>query len=173
MQDYSYLIVFFVIFTVFVFFAIRPNILTAFDLQKELQDLRLKNNESEAVILQIVNYQSILENYRDKLVLLDEAVPSSPGLAKAVEDVRILATNLNLEIAAMNVDSIEFSDQKGSGEIHIFNINLTSTGTSSQVSEFMTALLNQRRLKSPESLDMSTDSDGRIKVNLIIKTYYL
>ena len=68
-QDYTFQFFFFVIFAVFVVVAIRPNLITAFNLQKELQDVKLNNKVAEEVIQQIVNYQSVIESERDKLLL--------------------------------------------------------------------------------------------------------
>ena len=40
-QDYTFSIAFFLVFSFFVIFAIRPNLITAFSLQKELEELKL------------------------------------------------------------------------------------------------------------------------------------
>lgn len=172
-QDYSFTIFFFLVFSVFLIFAIRPNILTAFNLQKELKDLDLKNKEAENVILQIVNYQSVMENYRDKLTLLDEAIPSSPGLAKAIEDVRGTASASGLLVSEMTVESVEFSDDRGTGELQTFQILLSSQGSTADLNTFITAILKQRRLKMFESVEISSESEGSTKITLTIKTYFL
>lgn len=172
-QDYTFTIFFFLVFSVFVLFAIRPNILTAFSLQRELQELKLKNREAEEVILQIVNYQSVIENYRDKLPLLDEAVPSSPGLARAAEEVRLTAASSGLVVEQLTVDSITFSDEMGTGELETYSIALSSTSSSEQMTQFIQAILNQRRLKIFDSLSISAGSDGTINVSFQMRTYYL
>src|SRR5215207_9426051 len=87
-KNYSFSIGFFIVFSIFLYFAIRPNLITAFNLQKELQDLKLKNREYEEKILQIVNYQTTIEENRDRFVLLEEAIPPSPNVVKVVEDIK-------------------------------------------------------------------------------------
>ncbi len=172
-QDYTFNIFFFLVFSIFLLFAIRPNILTVFNLQKELQELNLKNKESENIILQIVNYQSVMENYRDKLGLLDEAIPSSPGLAKAIEDVRSTASASGLLLTEMNVESVNFKDEEGSGEMETYQILVDSNGSIENLNTFITAVLKQRRLKMVESIGISTPSEGSVQITLTIKTYYL
>lgn len=172
-QDYSFNIFFFLAFSVFLLFAIRPNILTAFNLQRELKELNLKNKEAENVILQIVNYQSVMENYRDKITLLDEAVPSSPGLAKAIDDVKSTASASGLLVSEMTVESVEFSDVRGSGELQTFQILLTSEGSTVDLNSFISQVLKQRRLKMFESVEISSESETATKITLTIKSYYL
>lgn len=172
-QDYSFNIFFFLVFSIFLIFAIRPNILTAFSLQKELKELDLKNKEAENIILQIVNYQSVMENYRDKLTLLDEAIPSSPGLAKAIEDVRGTASASGLLVSEMTVESVKFSDQRGSGELQTFQILLSSEGSTADLNTFISAVLKQRRLKMFDTVEISSESEGATKITLTIKSYYL
>jgi len=45
-QDYTFNALFFLIFSFFLIFAIRPNVVTVFTLQQEFQELKLKNKES-------------------------------------------------------------------------------------------------------------------------------
>lgn len=172
-QDYSFNVLFFLIFSFFLVFAIRPNIITVFTLQQQYQDLRLKNKESEAVIMQIVNYQSLLESYRDKLSLLDEAIPSTPGIAKAVEDVRVTASDSGMIISDLSVEEIVFHDQKGSGTLQTYNITLGSQGTVEQLNTFLMRVVKQRRLKTIEEMGISASPTGETILNFIIKTYYL
>lgn len=172
-QDYSFTIFFFLFFSIFLVFAIRPNILTAFNLQRELKELDLKNKEAENVILQIVNYQSVMENYRDKLPLLDEAIPSSPGLAKAIEDVRSTASASGLLVSEMTVESVEFTDKRGNGELQTFQILVNAEGGTVDLNSFISTILKQRRLKMFESVEISAESESATKITLTIKTYYL
>lgn len=172
-QDYSYQIFFFIVFAFFAFFAIRPNIITAFNLDKELQELKLKNREAENVILQIVNYQSLIENYRDKLPLLEEALPNSPGLAKAVEDVRITASESGVVINSLNVESVDFTDAQGTGEVLSYSITLESEATVEQLNYIITSLLKQRRLKMFDTISITSQSDNPTKISLVVKTYHL
>lgn len=116
-QNYSYHIFFFLAFSFFVIFAIQPNLSTAFRLQKELQDLRLENKKSEEVILQIVNYQSLMEEYRDSLYVLDEALPSTPELASAIEDVSKIASESGLILQSMTVESISLKGDTSSAPL--------------------------------------------------------
>lgn len=172
-QDYSYQIFFFLAFAFFAFFAIRPNIITAFNLDKELQELKLKNKEAENIILQIVNYQSVIETYRDKLPLLDEAIPDSPGLAKAVNDVRTTASSSGVIINSLSVESVDFTDAEGTGELLTYQLSLNVDASSEQLNYIITELLNQRRLKMFDSISITSQGNTPSVVSVEIKTYHL
>lgn len=180
-QDYSFLIVFFIIFAFFVIFAIRPNLLTAFNLQKELQDLKLQNREFESKIQKIVAYQTILEQYRDDLPLLDQAVPPSPELAKVIEDVRQSATDSGVLVDTLSIERVDYKAKSKERGVHAFSVNVNAAAKREQLQSFLDLLISQRRLKSVEIVDLTTDdftaensNDINIyKVNLLISSSYL
>lgn len=109
-QDYSLVICFFLAFSVFLWFAIRPNLITAFSLQQELTELREKDAHYEEVILSIVEFQSKLENNRDNLYLLDEALPEKPHVYKMVTDIYEVASQSGLRIERMDLQEVELLD---------------------------------------------------------------
>lgn len=218
-QNYSYHIFFFITFSFFIIFAIQPNLSTAFHLQKELQDLRLKNKQFEEVILQIVNYQSLMEEYRDSLSVLDEAIPSSPELTEIIEDISKIASDSGLIVKSLTIESIALKedhkkDQSSSGGDSIdevqgvesdtnedtslnklvevegnkeettglskqpkllsFTITVTGDATFPQISQFLNQIIDQRRLKTYDSISFSSDdSNTNTVISILIRTYYL
>ncbi|CAN5172789.1 hypothetical protein BH09PAT2_BH09PAT2_00650 [soil metagenome] len=180
-QNYSFLIIFFIIFSFFVIFAIRPNLMTAFNLQKELQDLKLQSREFESKIQQIVAYQSVLELHRDDLSLLDEAIPRTPELAKVIEDVRQSATDSGVLLESLSIEKVDYKEKTKAKEIHTFSITANASATSANLRVFFDMLLNQRRLKALDIIDLSkaefttgeTIDVNLYKINLIISSRYL
>lgn len=180
-QNYGFLIVFFIIFTFFIIFAIRPNLTTAFNLQKELQDLKLQNREFESKIQKIVSYQTFLETYRNDLPLLDEAVPYSPEIAKVIEDVRQSATDSGVLIQSLKVESVDYKAKATDAGIKGFSINAEAEATTTNMRSFFDLLLKQRRLKSLDLVDLTKsdftgDESGDIniyRISLIISSSYL
>lgn len=175
-QDYTFSIFFFIIFSFFLAFAIRPNIITAFSLQQELQDLRLQDREYEEQILQIVNYQSILEAYRNDLPVLDEAIPSSPQVAKVVEDVQTAAAIAGVPVTALNVESINFKQLEKPAEIQSYRVTLDTAGDNRALEALILAINNQRRIKTIEQFTLEGDqasTSAGFTINMIVSAYYL
>jgi Tfp pilus assembly protein PilO len=174
-QDYSYSIVFFLIFSFFVYFAIRPNLITAFNLQKELQDVKLQNREYEEKIMQIVNYQSTVEQYRDKFHLLDEAIPNEPQIASIIEDVRTSASSSGTILQSLNAQSVTYKKEK-TKKIMTYTVNLTTKSDISQVELLITNLINQRRIKTVDSIKLTSEDVEGVRVYTVtfdINSYYL
>ena len=218
-QNYSYHIFFFLAFSFFVIFAIQPNLSTAFRLQKELQDLRLENKKSEEVILQIVNYQSLMEEYRESLYVLDDAVPSTPELSFAIEDISKIASASGLIVQSMTVESIslkgdtssaplggqdgsssevqngvlglntEINDQgtadvspssegvvspSSKPDLLSFTVSVEGKASMEQIAEFLKQIINQRRLKTYDTIGIVSNTEGTSTIiNILIRTYYL
>lgn len=185
-QDYTFSIAFFLVFSFFVIFAIRPNLITAFNLQKELQELKLKKEEYEQKILQIVNYQSVFEENRGNFHLLDEAIPNKPGVAKVVEDIRKASIGSGIKINNLSVSEIELKPEKISAGLKKYSVGMDVNSKLSQAELFLDLLSSQRRLKKIDKisftqLDNNTQADPepdletavRYKIVFDINGYYL
>ena len=177
-RKYGFDITFFVMFSFFLIFAIRPNLITAFSLQKELQDLKIQNKESEAVILQVVNYQSTLEEYRDKIPLLDQAVPSTPTIAQVVDEIRKSASDSGILLHAVSVESIDLKGEQESevktqqsDAIDSFTVSVNGSASINGANVFLDKLMNQRRLKKIDSVTLTQEENGSTSIVIII--YYL
>ena len=170
-KNYSFSIGFFIVFSIFIYFAIRPNLVTAFNLQKELQDLKLTNREYEEKILQIVNYQTTIEENRDKFGLLDEAIPQSPSIVKVVEDIKKSASDSGILLDALAVDSLEYDQEKRTGsEVYTFNITTSGKIEFSQLNTFLSSIINQRRIKTIESINIS---QGQFDEETLVTKYLI
>lgn len=180
-QDYTFNILFFLIFSFFVIFAIRPNLVTAFSLQRELQEIKLQSREYEEQIMQIVTYQSTLETHRNDFTLLDEAVPDSPELAKVIEDVSKSATDSGVVIKTFSIEKVNYIKQSATEDLQQFTITADLESNIINLGQFFDLLTDQRRLKSLESVTISKaespDEDGGdinlFKVIMTLSSKYL
>jgi len=81
---------------IFAVFAIRPVLLTMSDLIKEMQDKQALNQALVQKIASLSSAQAQYLNGKDQLVILDEAIPPAPEIAKAVAIIEKVASNHNL-----------------------------------------------------------------------------
>lgn len=193
-RDYTFPVIFFIIFSIFVFFAIRPNLITAASLQRQLDELRLQDEQYETVILNIVNYQSIIEQTRQDFVVLEEAVPSSPQIFSVVDDIRRAATESGMLISNMDISDVILKGIEGAaGEVKTnsreatqpslkdkrqFVIKFQATSSFNEMRQFLNQLATQRRLKKVESMNVSAankESSGSatFSISLVIESFYL
>jgi len=105
-KDYSYAVVFFLIFSFFIFFAIRPNIATALTLKKELAELKTVNENYEQAIRHIITVQTVLEKHRSEYHLLSDALPATPQVNKIVEDLYTVSSSSGLLFQDLNIGEV-------------------------------------------------------------------
>jgi len=152
--------------------------MTAFNLQKELQDLKLKSQEFEVEIQKIVDYQTKVEQYRDQFYLLDEALPASPAVAKVFEDLRKSATDSAVILNSINVEEVKIKSEEKLEGLKGYNMTLNAQSDIFGLQNFLNALTDQRRIKTIENLEISKDSqDGatveQFTITMLIKGLYL
>ncbi len=174
-RDYSFAILFFLVFSMFIVFAIKPSLTTAFSLKKEESDLTQINDLYESKISNITDIQNQLETNRDNLYLLDEAVSKTPQVNKIVEDIVSIANSDNLVIKRAGVDDVNLIKSPKSLNDIVFT--LEGQGSFDNLNKFIKDLFMQRRLKTIEEMKISKDnlstSSANLQIQLKIDGYYL
>ncbi len=176
-QDYTYLTVFFLIFSAFIMFAIRPSLITAFSLKKEEKDLEQLDSNYEKTISTVVSNQSTLESLRDRLYLLNEALPISPQIDKLIKDILNNGKTNSINISNISVGDIDLINKTHNTQKKII-INLEANSSYENLIKFIKDLSNQRRLKILDSLEISTGSQsasqsGQLNIKMQIQGFYL
>ncbi|GAB4219080.1 MAG: hypothetical protein Fur009_3430 [Candidatus Microgenomates bacterium] len=125
--------------------------------------------------MNISNMQSALEENRDKLDLIDQALSKHPEVNKMVDDVKIIADNDNFEIQKANIADVNLTQIKK----NLSSVSLIIEGKTSyeNLDRFINDLFEQRRLKTISNMIISQDKEstnsGLLKVTLTIDGYYL
>lgn len=201
-KDYSLLIVFFIIFSVFAWFAIRPNLVTAVTLHTELDELREKDALYEQVIMSIVEFQTKMETNRDNFYLLEEAVPSNPTIYPALTQIFDAAQESGISVIRMDLREVNLvdtgeatasakqssqrsgsqdEDEEGQDKNvpQQYFLTLDAEANNENVEAFMRTLTNQRRLKLYEDISLSpskniiSSESAQFRVQFTIKGLYL
>lgn len=177
-KDYTYAIIFFLTFSFFIFFVIRPNLVNVFALQEELGRLHILDTGYENVIKKIINIQTFLETNRSDLYLLDQAISSSPQINKLIQDIEDAASSTGLVITQANVSRVNLKNNAPVKERNILTINLATHAGFGEVKTFLTYLSVQRRLKTLKSIilekdEKSSSSSAVLNIKIDLEGYYL
>lgn len=196
-QDYSFLIFFFLIFAIFVFFAIRPNLITAFSLQRELEDLRFQDQQYERVITNIVSYQGILEETREDFYLFEEAIPLHPEIFVMVNDIRETASNSGVPLSRLEVSEVtlkgETQEEIDAAAANKRNTQQTTTqkektrkyvvefdavANFTEVKNIVSSVNNQRRIKVIDNITIQSNGaestqSATYRVSFEVNGFYL
>ena len=174
-RDYTFVVLFLLIFSVFIVFAINPSLKTAFSLKKEEKDLTKIDSLYEKKIMDISKIQSQIEENRDNLFLLTEAISEYPEVNKMVDDVKTIADKNLFTIKKANIADVNLSQSKK----NLDRVRLIIEGKANfdNLLGFIKDLFEQRRLKTINNLvvnqDRESTSSGQLDVILTIDGFYL
>lgn len=178
-KDYSYAIIFFLVFSFFLFAVIRPNITTVFNLQAELDNLQAVDKSYNNVIDKIITIQTVLENTRDNIFVFDEALPAKPELNKLIDSFKQTATDANVNLNKLTINKIDLKQDKKQKDTNQIEINAETTASFDEINNFIKLLLNQRRLKTIKNIsitkngEIESTSSGKINIKFVVDSFYL
>jgi len=171
--DYTFVILFFLIFSIFIFFAIRPSLTTAFALRREEEDLRRIDSIYEKKIVEIVSIQSQIEKNRGRLHILDQAIPDGPEINKVLNDLWDLKS---FYIKKANIDEVNLV-QADNNSFRQLKIAIEGVGSFEDSLKMLRDMFAQRRLKMVDKIVISKDPEStqssRLKINMVVEAYYL
>lgn len=175
-RDYTYTTIFFIVFSIFIFFAIRPSLSTALSLSKQEASLKSVDSKYELLIGQIVQIQSELESVRDKLYLVDDALPAQPFLNVIVRDIQDGAAKNHVTISQIDVRKVNLVGTEKK-VFRVLSVNVGLSSTFDDYINFEKDLIQQRRLKMVKSVDIVREelgsSSATLKIKAEIEGYYL
>ena len=177
-KDYTYAIIFFLIFSFFIFFVIRPNLVNVFSLQEELGKLQIMDTGYENVIKKIINIQTFLETNRSDLYLLDQAVSSTPQINKLVQDIETAASASGIIVTQINISKIDLKYKTVRTKKNILTVNIATHAGFGEAREFVDNLITERRLKTLKSITLdrsekSASSSAELDIKIDLEGYYL
>lgn len=176
--DYTYGILFLIISSFFLFFAIRPALTIAFSLQRESIDLKKLNAQYEENVLKIVELQSNIELARNDLYILDEALPQKPNMDKFVREIKTAALISNLTVTRLEVQEVPLKEKTKSTAKKKVSVRIDGNGEYAVIKQFINEILSQRRIKTIKNITIgknqkqSTDS-AALSVIIELEGHYL
>ncbi len=177
-RDYIYISIFFILFSIFIFFAIKPALTTAFSLKKEEEELKEKNLIYQKAISDANNNLYVLEDVRDKLYLIDESISNSPQINKVVNDIENASLDSSLFLKNIFVsEKIDYIDLKKT-DFKEVRVNLESQGNFTDVLNMVKVVNAQRRLKLIDNIEFSNEieistNSGSLDIKSEIIGFYL
>lgn len=155
-------------------FAIRPTLVTAITLIKNVSDLKKINIEYENKIGSIIKAQSEFEKIRDNLPLVENAIPTTPIFNKLANGLEKFAQSSNLAITQLQIDNVPISKLPSSSKLQKFGFNLIATGDYPGTLSFVQHLINWKRIVTISSLEIIKEGGAQNNLRVLIKgvAYY-
>ena len=188
-KNYTTVVFFFLVLSVFGWYAIRPTIQTILYLQREIKDKTETNKKMDEKIYALIEANSAYENSQLLLPVLSESLPLTPDALDLVSQMNNLATNHDVILSSLKITDLPLSTQSGitnqdkSKKYTEFPILFTVEGLYQSVVLFLKDLVTMRRIVTIESMNFvpvktptySSSASGSlnfIKVSIKVLSYY-
>lgn len=178
-KDFTYLILFLLISAFFSFFAIKPALTTAFSLRKEAESLSKTNNLYENIIKRIIVVQGDMQNIRDNIDILNQALPDFPDIKTLIEDLNNKAKAQGFLIEKMQMSPINFKESKGGNILRSYRLTFESKLTYDQLDYLRKTILEDIRLKKIKELTVrkiqmeEASSSAKLQTVITLDVFYL
>ncbi len=156
-------------------FAIKPTLSTAVSLNRDIQDLRVLNEQYEEKITTIIKGQSEYEKIRDDIPLIYASVPETAEFSKLIIREENIASTSGITLDSLQIDPVPISKSKDEGNVISFGFSVSGSGDYNGAYGLLLHNLNALRLVNVDQVSMEQEgaSDGgQIKINLRAKSYY-
>ncbi len=176
-KDYTFATLFFIVFSFFIFFAIKPSLSTALSLNSKELELKSVDAQYEELIGQIVQIQSALEQVRDRLHLVDEALPPQPLITLLMQDIQEAADRNEVTISKIHVNKINLVEP-AKNSFRSMAVSMELNSTFDNYIAFQREITEQRRLKFMRTVEIGADqlgssSSATLRIKTEIEGYYL
>lgn len=174
----SYLTLTLSLFTLSFFglFAIRPTLITATSLIKKVSDLKKLNIEYENKINSIIRAQFEYEQIRNRLSLINEALPEQSSFTKLAQGLEKFGQASNVTINQLHIDDVSVSSPLLDRKLLQYGFNVIATGDYPSLTSYISHFTNWTRIATLSKLEFTRDGSGTIsstlRLHLSGKTYY-
>jgi Tfp pilus assembly protein PilO len=163
----------------FAIFAIRPTLLTMSDLIKEIDDKKQLDQKLDQKVAALSTVQNVYTSLENRLVVLDQAIPSQPEFETVLKIIEKIASEQQLAISSIQVkeipktttDNLPFNKKQRIS----LPISVTVIGDYQAIRDFVIAIINTRRALIVDSMIFSVNEERGIKklqANITINMQY-
>ncbi len=173
--------------SLFLWYAVRPTAQTIIYLRREIADKTVLDQQMEAKITSLIDAQSAYENIKDRLPVLDQALPPNPDAVTLARELRNIANITNASLSALQIPSVPLIGNESSPGAKLvagkplqeFVVTVVVSGPYESIKAFLNGILTLRRITRLESISIKPVTDltaGASTTNLLmsirLKTYY-
>lgn len=149
----------------FIFFAIKPTLLTISALIGDIRSKELLSTELKSKINDVIVAQDLFSQVQEKYSLIESSLPSSPKFSQFVRQINGASSEqqINLETLSFSVDN------------RMFTTNISTASSFSTALGLVAQLSNNRRLMELNSLSFTIGKNAenrQINFNIPISVHY-
>lgn len=176
-KDYTYAILFFLISSFFAYFVVKPVLSIAFSLKREAQDLQAVNQVYEENVSKVIEIQTQLESVRDKMYVVDQALPESPRIKDVLNEINAAALAENIQIRDIGFSPLVLRPKDD--KLDNLTVHVDIDGDFFEAKNLIEHILQQRRIKTIHSISITKQTgteegaESFLRIILDLDIYYL
>jgi Tfp pilus assembly protein PilO len=177
-KDYTYSILFLLISAFFALFAIKPALTTAFTLQKEVTELQKTNLLYENIIKRVIVVQQEMQEVRNYIPLLNEAVTNMPDIKNLIEDINDKAKSKGFIIEKMQISPLKFKEVNSQGVLRSYTLTMETLLNYDQFDYLRKEMLKDIRIKLIKELSLkktqlvNASQSAQLQTRIVFDIYY-
>jgi Tfp pilus assembly protein PilO len=166
----------------FTLFAIKPTVTTIVGLIKEIQTKKEVDQKLQAKINSLREAQANYSLVKDRLDLIEQALPQEPDLISLLYQIEILAQKNNTAIGSLSFDSSYLLGEKSEGpkdtQPAATGFSLALGGNFESLNNFLASFENLRRVIGLEKFAINAlwakePTLSELNISLQLKAHYL
>lgn len=166
---YSTVIFFFLVVSLFGWYAIKPTIQTILYLQREIVDKTEVDKKMDEKINALIEAQAALEDIQNNISIIDEVIPPNPQAVDLARQLNQLALINTASVSAIQISSVPILSSTASAKIKTlgvkhatFPVTVSLEGSYANLSGFLTGLIDMRRIVTIDSIMFSPKKTGKV-----------
>lgn len=176
----------FLAISLFAWYAIRPTAQTIIFLRREIADKTVLNEQMENKITALIEAQATYETIKDRLPIIEQALPNNPDGIILARQLRNLAVVSGASISAIQIPSLPILGQEATPGAKLaqqkpmdqFPVSLVISGSYVSLKQFMDGLLTLRRITGIDAITIKPAlrqglAGDALQLTIRLQSYYL
>lgn len=161
----------------FIFFAIKPTLVTIVGLVKEISDKQLVTNKLEAKVNALASAQSEYQSVEADLYLVDQALPKNSEVAVFIRQLEALARKSEIKLEGAQMNQVPLKEQTTSTEEpQTINFSVVASGGYQNLKSFLQSISSLRRIIAIDSFAFRTaksETEKKLNLTLTAKAFFM
>lgn len=171
--------------SLFLWYAVRPTAQTIIYLQREIADKTTLNQQMEAKITALIEAQATYENIKDRLPILDDALPHQPDAVILAREIRNIANLSQASVSAVQIPAVPLTTNQASpganlkaqAPLQTFPVTIVLSGSYPSLKSFLDRILQLRRITSIDQISLKQIGTlglpgDTLQLSIRIQSYY-
>ncbi len=148
----------------FIFFAIKPTLVTIASLMKEIDDKRVITEKLETKINALASAQREYQNVESDLYLVDQALPRDSQVSLFIKQLEALARKSEVAIDGIQINQVPLKEKSASTDSsQSVNFSIAASGSYQNLVSYLQTVSSLRRIITIESFAIKTTKDEEDK----------